>query len=232
MPKKGGNKTVRKLLVAIIPILILVGMLMPARAVADDTGYFHTHTCYIYLARWVWNATLHPPRWSVSNGSIMECSSALDLRGLTEMGTRGTTDGELGGWSFFFCSKPITQTGSYLLSTTGFNIDMPAAAFNLLQKNYGITINASTINGTIWDMFVNNADPTGVNRWMPLSPEADGTIEIVINGFSPVVFAKDKPRCFPGEDWVWKGQWVKRWDFNLHRFINHWEYFKLPDGKR
>lgn len=217
----------KKLILALaLSVTILTTLLVTP--VSADGGYFETHTCYMIAGPWKWvehteddytYGTWEPPPSALG---------AIDLRSLPEVAEQGGTP----GWGLFFCTEEIN--GSYISLGTDFNLDLPPAVKNALQNKYGITISAYTVNGTIWEMFVEDGDPTGNDRWKPLVPEHDGTLIININGFSPVVFAKDPPRHDSGNHKGWdKGK------HNKHRYDNNRHYdnkngkknFKPPKNK-
>lgn len=187
----------RKIIIIVL-IAVITTLFVPAVAQADDTGYFHDHTCYMYAGPWVWTmfddgeGDIHYS-WTGPEGTI----GLLDLRSLPEQAQQGGTP----GWGIFFCSAPINDH-NYISLGTDFNLDLPPAVINQLDHKYGITLESYTVNGTIFSMFVDWGDPTGSDRWKPLVPESvgeyAGMLVIHINGFSPVVFGRDEPRGHQG----------------------------------
>lgn len=187
-------------------VLVILALSLPVGTVqADDTGYFHTHTCYIYLSQWVWDSTTLGGSWQPIENSL----GWIDLRGSDDASARG---GE-GGYGLFFCTSTVdSQPGTFFLGTD-FNADIPVNAINMIRNHYGVILeNCYTTNGTIWQMFAVEGSG-GKLRWAGLTPKIDGTIEIVINGFSPVTFAQDKPRLASHSRFPWH-RYYWRWGFN------------------
>jgi hypothetical protein len=215
----------KRLLIAVMILSILVFVIPTGSVQAEADGYFHTHTCYVYLGRWVWDSSKmgfwRPPV------SMTTTFGTIDLRGMDESGVQGSTNGELGGYGVFFLETTTSQQGAYLLGeiTNGnLSIDLPPAAKNFLQNKYDITLSSYSINGTIFELYVDKGDPSGKTRWAPLIPEMDGMLRIVINGFSPVVFGRDAPRNTPA--WNWSFGWYKYYDYFYHRWFSRYGWHR------
>lgn len=202
----------KKIIIALI-IGVILSILVPFTASADTIGYFHDHTCYMELGPWVWDEAELGGAWVRPDTAI----GYLDLRSYAEMAQQGGTP----GWGVFFCTEPITDK-SYIAIGTDFNLNLPSAVKNTLEHKYNITIEAYSINGTMWELYVEHGDPTGQDRWKPLLPHIDGTITIDIQGFSPVTFAKDPPRFPYGWNFAHRPFMPWGWAWGWNRNFPYW----------
>lgn len=200
----------KKILFTILLVVILsITFLIPSSVQADDDGYFHSNTCYMHIGKWLWSGR----EWYSPPGSL----GSIDLRSLPECAQNGgKIPASEYGYGIFF-SKEKLGVDYYFLGTD-FNSSIPLNVKTFLQQKWGISLEAYSNNGTLWELFVEEGDPTGETRWKPLQPKQDGTLEILINGFSPVVFAKDQPRF---NCWNWHPYSYWRWGFNKWGF---WDF--------
>ena len=191
----------RKIITIILTIVILSGILPAIPVSADEDGYFHSHPCYMAFGPWVWNPDFHGGAWMLPPTAL----SGLDLRSIPEMSQKGGTP----GYGIFFCKE--NPGDGYVLLGNLFSDVMNPARIRMIENRWGIELESYTINGTIWELFVEEGDPTGETHWKPLDAKHDGTLVIDIQGFSPVIFAKDSPRYhyprWQNKDW---GKW-KHW---------------------
>lgn len=199
---------------AIMAALVIFLGGLPAQA-QDDSTYFHDHTCYIALGPYIWDteAGIGGGGWVMPPSAI----SSLDLRSIPEMSQRGGTP----GYGLFFC-KSSPGAGYYLLAAD-FNASILVSVTRLIENRWGIDVEAYTSNGTIWELFVEEGDPTGESRWKPLVPRHDGVLEILIQGFSPVEFTKDPPRGKDRRCGFWQWRWNSRGRF--------WQPFWMDWGR-
>ena len=101
---------------------------------------------------------------------------------------------------FFVTNKELGA--GYVLVSTDFDNSVHPLVLGSVGDIWDISLEAQTTRGMIWEMLVEEGDPTGETRWKPLEPQHDGTLVIYIGGYSPVVFKKDGDKRQPV-----KGSW-------------------------
>lgn len=193
----------KKLILTLI-IGIILAISIPVSVMADEPvdGYYH------YIGPWVWDAEEMGGLWEAPANTI----SCIDLRSNTECGQRGGVP----GIGYFICDSPIADT-AYRDIGRFFSDEFAVKVRTFLQNRYGITIEAYTARGLIWELFAEEGDITGLLRWKPLIPDSQGIITIHLAGFSPVDFWKDPPKnqC----NWNWRHKWPSPWGW-------HWGWNK------
>ena len=166
----------------LIPLILILTLLpvIPVAAQADGPRYH-------YLGPWIWSP-IGPGggRWTFPDGTL----SVIDLRSIPQMSQKG---GAALGRGLFITDIPVTLPG-YVLLSQSFDDELTPAISGIIEGAWGISLQAHTSRGTIWEMLVEEGDPTGETRWMPLRPEVDGKLVINLDGYSPVEFWQDVPK--------------------------------------
>lgn len=138
-----------------------------------------------YLGPPLWD-TSAKPRWRAPHGTV----GMVDLRGPAKSGIAG---GVPQGVGFFAVDGPALDS-SYLLLGTSLGSSIPSDTRLAMESLLSIgTIVASDIGNTLWELLTLHSDPTGENRWKPLTPTHRGDMELHLGGHSLIKIARWNP---------------------------------------
>lgn len=177
----------RKLIVAVLLALALTLVAVPVQA--QETTYR-----YNVVGPWVLYNEDGMEFWGAPTGTL----GLLDLRSLPEQGTLEGPPG-LG----FFVMDRLPAGPSYVVLSAGdktvlLDNAIQSVRLRSLESTWGISIEAITTRGLVWEMFCEEGDPTGLTRWKPLQAGVDGVLRLNLGGYSPVEFRKDN---YSGRDY-------------------------------
>src|SRR3972149_11893718 len=139
----------KRIFTVALALLLALTIVTPASAEEPPDGYYH------YVGPWVWwpnqigRPGCRPPPNSIS---------WIDLRSTPEMSQQGGTPQ---GYGFFITTEPVTLPG-YVLVSRFFSDEYPLVIKTALQSRYSMLLEAYTTRGLIWEMFIQEGDPTGL----------------------------------------------------------------------
>jgi hypothetical protein len=130
---------------------------------------------HVYLARWVWNATLL--QWE--SPLKAQCTGAIDFRSNTQCGTAGGT----GGWGFFSYPTTVTISGSTYLGADFAAITNTRKTAINTNLGVALTVNES-LDKVINKLLTLNGVADGSTKWRPLRIGKTRAIDIRFAGLS------------------------------------------------
>ena len=181
---------------------------MATVTVGKGDGYCHTDPCFYYLARWEWFIDSNPlagsvdTYWRAPGGDFL---GLLDFRSLPQMSQAG---GDAEGYGFFVYDSPrdiCTLGCKYEGSPLATDIDAPLIAGKLsLETSLGLSsgsLEKTTLRDVLVELITEEADITGLDKWLPIMPKSDGTVELLLGGHSVIYSDVFSPESHP---WVFQ----------------------------
>lgn len=129
-----------------------------------------------WVGPWVWESTIQPNHWAMPTGSL----ASLDLRSIPQCEARVTPQGS----AVFVTANATTLGTDYTNLGTDSNAILSNPQKAAWRTRFGLPnpLAASTLVDMVWETLTIQADPTGVNRVLPLVPSIDRQFELWIAG--------------------------------------------------
>lgn len=127
----------------------------------------------IYIGRWEWNTLQQEFNyWEAPQSEFL--TGVIDLRNINQMSQQG---GSPQGWALFSYSQAVSSPNLFNIESR-LDRKLNNPTLSKIENELGIVLTSNTIREVIWEILTLHGDATGLLRWKPLMPDANGRLEV------------------------------------------------------